>query len=295
MKTSINLKLLLILSFLLINLSVITTRAQNKTMNSPKTSGYAPVNGLKLYYEVYGEGKPIVLLHGSYMTINLNYGQLIPELVKTHKVIAIEMQGHGHTADIDRPFSYAALADDVDGLLKYLKIENADILGYSLGATVGLELAIKHPAVVNKLVFISSVFKYDGWIQATRDVFPTMKPEFLEKTPLKTEYDKAAPDKTHWTAFVTKLIKFDSTPFDLGADNVKAIKAPVLIIKGDNDGVDLGHVAEMYTLCGGGVFGDMAGLPKSQLAIIPAATHVSLMMKTQKLATLINPFLDKNP
>ena len=293
MRTHINLKLSLILSFLLINLSVITTQAQNKSMNAPKASGYAPVNGLKLYYEVYGEGKPIILLHGSYMTIDLNYGQLIPELAKTHKVIAVEMQGHGHTADIDRPFSYIALADDVAELLKYLKIENADILGYSLGATVGLELAIKHPAVVNKLVFISSVFKYDGWIQAARNIFPTMKPEFLEKTPLKTEYDNAAPDKAHWAAFVTKLAKFDSTPFDLGAENVKAIKAPVLIIKGDNDGVDLSHVAEMYTLLGGDIFGDMAELPKSQLAILPAATHVSLMMETQKLATLISPFLDK--
>lgn len=258
---------------------------------TPASSGYAPVNGLKMYYEVYGEGKPLVLLHGAYMTIGLNYGELIPELAKHHKVIAVEMQGHGHTGDIDRSFSYPALASDVAALLKYLKADNADVIGYSLGATVALELAIQHPSLVNKLVFISSVYKMDGWIKAARDVFPTMKPEFLDGTPLKTQYDSLAPDKSHWVTFVHKMTKFDSTPFDLGADNVKQLKCPVLIIKGDNDGTDLHHIAEFYQLCGGGVFGDMAGLPKSQLAILPAATHVSLMMETEKLNHLITPFL----
>lgn len=259
-----------------------------------KTTGYAPVNGLKMYYEIYGEGKPIVLLHGSYMNIDLNYGQLIPELAKSHKVIALEMQGHGRTADTDRPYSYSNLADDVAGLLNYLHIDSADILGYSLGGTVALELAITHPSVVNKLIIISSVYKYDGWIQSARDLFPTMKPEFLENTPLKTTYDGLAPDKNHWKTFVAKLTKFDATPFDLGADKIKGIKAPALIINGDNDGVDLNHMADMYRLFGGGVFGDMTGLPKSQLAIIPASTHVSLMMETQKITALIQPFLDKN-
>lgn len=158
-----------------------------------KTSGYAPVNGLKMYYEIHGTGKPLILLHGSYMSIDLNYGQMIPELAKTHKVIALEMQGHGRTADIDRPFSYEAFADDIAALLKYLEIDSADVLGYSLGATIGLKFAIRYPAMINKLVFISSTYKYDGWIQAARDIFPTMKPEFLEQTPLKTKYDKLAP------------------------------------------------------------------------------------------------------
>lgn len=260
-------------------------------VSTPKTSGYAPVNGLKMYYEVHGSGKPLVLLHGSYMAIDLNYGQLIPELAKTHQVIALEMQGHGRTADIDRPFSYPALASDVAALLKYLKIDSADVLGYSLGGTVAFELAIEHPSLVNKLIIISSVYKYDGWIQAARDIFPTMKPEFLEHTPLKTEYDRLNPDKGHWKTFVTNMAKFDATPFDLGAEKVKQIKSPVLIISGDNDGVDLNHVADMYRLCGGGVFGDMTGLPKSRLAIVPGATHVGLMMETDKLAHLITPFL----
>jgi pimeloyl-ACP methyl ester carboxylesterase len=266
---------------------------QTNKMNTLQSSGYAPVNGLKMYYEIHGAGRPLVLIHGSYMTIDLNYGQLIPILAKTHKVIALEMQGHGRTADIDRPYSFPAMADDIVGLLKYLKIDSADVLGYSLGATVALQLTIAHPSMVSKLVFISSVYKFDGWIKAARDIFPTMKPEFLEQTPLKTQYDALAPDKGHWREFVTKLTKFDAMPFDLGSEKVKAIKCPVLIIKGDNDGVELSHVSEMYQLLGGGTFADMTGLPPSQLAIVPGTTHVTLMMQTETLAGVITPFLDK--
>lgn len=167
------------------------------------------------------------------------------------------------------------------------------MLGYSLGATVALEFTIAHPTMVNKLVFISSTYKYEGWIKPARDLFPAMKPEFLEQTPLKTDYDALAPDKGHWKTFVNKLAKFDATSFDLGAEKVKAIKCPVLIIKGDNDGVELSHASEMYQLLGGGTFADMTGLPPSQLAIVPGTTHVTLMMQTDMLASLITPFLDK--
>jgi pimeloyl-ACP methyl ester carboxylesterase len=267
--------------------------AQQKA-EAPKTlksSGYAPVNGLRMYYEVHGDGKPLVLLHGSYMTIDLNFAQLIPELAKNYKVIALEMQGHGRTGDIDRPYSYPALASDIDGLLKHLKIDSADVLGYSLGGTVAFELAIKHPQRVTSLVIISSVFRHDGWLQSARDLFPTIKPEFFENTPLKAEYDRLAPDKSHWKDWVNKMVASEVIPFDLGSENVKRLKCPVLIISGDNDGVDLNHIAEMYKLCGGGVFGDIAGLPKSRLAIVPGMTHVTLMMETAKLVSIINPFL----
>lgn len=272
-------------------LSNVSVAQQTETPPTLKNSGYAQVNGLKMYYEVHGEGRPLLLLHGSYMNIDLNYGQLIPELAKDHKVIAFEMQGHGRTADIDRDYSWEALAEDAAALLQYLKIDNADILGYSLGATVALELAIRHPQMVHKLVFISSAFKYDGWIKPVRDIFPMMKPEFLEHTPLKAAYDRLAPDTSHWKAFVTKLAKFDATPFDLGIENVKALKCPVLIIKGDNDGVDLSHTAEMYEALGGGVSGDMAGIPKSQLGIIPGTSHVTVMMANAALLGMIIPFL----
>lgn len=281
---------------LFIIIYAITAQAQQTQAPGPKTlrsSGYAPVNGLKLYYEIHGEGQPLVLLHGSYMTIDLNWSQVIPELAKNHKVIALEMQGHGHTADIDRPISYKGLADDVAGLLKYLKIDSADVLGYSLGGTVAYEFAILHPAMLKKLVLISTVYKYNGWQKEVLDVLSTFKPEFFDQTPLKPAYEKVAPDPAHWRAFLTKYMTFDKENFDLGADNIKTIKAPTLLIMGDNDGVDLQHKAEMYRLAGGGVFGDMAGLPKSQLAILPGTTHVSLMMETDKLLSIITPFLSK--
>jgi len=269
--------------------------AQTPAPKTLKSSGYAPVNGLKMYYEIHGEGKPVVLLHGAFMNIPMNWGEVIPELAKTHQVIAVEMQGHGRTNDANRDFAYPQLADDVAGLMKYIKIDSADIIGYSLGGTVAFALAIRHPNMVNRLVIISSVFKMDGWIKSARDLFPTLKPEFFDNTPLKAEYDRLSPDKSHWREFVTKLLKADNTPFDLGASNIKAIKSPMLLIKGDNDGVSLEHTAEMYTLFDGGVFGDIAGVPPSQLAILPGMTHVTLMMQTQKLVSIIDPYLDRTP
>lgn len=284
------------ISFLLFASVFLSQQAISQTTNNAypaKVTGYAPINGLKMYYEVYGEGQPLVLIHGSYMSIDLNYAQIIPELAKNYKVIALEMQGHGRTADIDRDYSFDALAEDVAGLLKYLNINNATVLGYSLGATIALNFTITHPEMVNKLVFISSVYKSDGWIPAVRNLFPLIKPEFFEHTPLKTEYNRLAPDTSHWHAWVTKLAKFDASPFDLGIDNIKKIKCPVLIIKADNDGVDLTEVNEMYTALGGGVSGDMGRMPKSQLAIIPNTTHVTLMMQTTQLLNYIDPFLKK--
>src|SRR6516225_6711105 len=136
------------------------------------TMGYAPVNGLKMYYEVHGSGDPVVLLHGSFMTITNNWTQWIGELSKTRKVIAIEMQGHGRTADIDREFSYEHLADDVAALLDHLKIPSADLIGYSMGGGVAMQCAIRHPDNVRKVVVISSTFRSDGMVKEALDAFP---------------------------------------------------------------------------------------------------------------------------
>jgi pimeloyl-ACP methyl ester carboxylesterase len=130
----------------------------------PADSGYIPVNGIKVYYEVYGEGKPIVLLHGAFMTIEMNWGQLIPELSKTRKVVAIELQGHGHTPFSDRKLDLATLASDVEGVMNYLKVDSADIAGYSMGGSVAYQLTIQSPKRVKKLVIISSTYKSSGWL-----------------------------------------------------------------------------------------------------------------------------------
>lgn len=129
----------------------------------PAESGYAEVNGLKMYYEVYGEGKPIVLLHGSYMTIPLIWAHLIPLMSKDRKVIVAEMQGHGRTKDISRAISYESMADDVSGLLKHLKVDSADILGYSMGGGVAFQMAVRHPEQVRRLIVLSGTYAHDGW------------------------------------------------------------------------------------------------------------------------------------
>jgi len=262
--------------------------------NAQATSGYAPVNGLKLYYEIHGKGKPVVLLHGAYMN-NTQWGETLTELAKTRQVIAVEMQGHGRTADTDRPFSYENWGDDVAGLLKHLKIEKADVIGYSLGGTIAIAFAIRHPEMINRLVVVSSVYKYDGWNQQVRDVLKAMKPEFFEGTPLKADYEKIAPNPADWTKFVTKLMEFDKHEFNLGEENIKAMKAPVLLVQGDNDGVDLNETANFYKLLGGGVSADLQPQPKSQLAIIPNRAHVSLMMYPKPVLDVIIPFLDGVP
>ena len=261
-------------------------------VNKPAQTGYAPVNGLKMYYEVYGAGKPLVLLHGAFNTINLAFGMLIPELSKTRQVIAVELQGHGRTADIDRPFSFQSMADDVAALLKHLKIDNADIFGYSMGGGTALQLVIRHPEVVRKLVIASAVYKYEGWTPETRAILPTLTPEMFQGTPIKTDYDSLAPDPKHWTQFVNKMKKFVTTPYDFGADKIKAIKSPTLIITGDGDGVLPEHAVEMFRLRGGGYMVDFGPAPKTQLAILPGNSHISVMMQTSSLVSMINPFLD---
>jgi pimeloyl-ACP methyl ester carboxylesterase len=257
----------------------------------PSASGYAPVNGIKVYYEVYGEGRPIVLLHGAFYTIELNWSQLIPELSKTRKVVAIELQGHGHTPFSDRKLSFSTLASDVAGVMDYLKIDSADVAGYSMGGSVAYQFAIQSPGRLRKLVIISSTYKSSGWLPEVTNAFKTFKPEFFANSPIQTGYDAAAPDKSKWTKFLEQMIAFAQTPFDLGDANVAKIASAVLIISGDNDGLDKQELAKTYRLLGGGISADLGPMPKSQLAIVPSQGHVSLMMQTSTILSYMNSFL----
>lgn len=257
----------------------------------PSSSGYAPANGIEVYYEVYGSGEPIVLLHGAYYTIEMNWGQLIPELAKTRKVIALELQGHGHTPFSDRKLSRATLASDVEKVMDYLKIDSADVVGYSFGGQVAYQFAIQSPSRLKKLVIISSVHKTEGWVPEVSGVFKIMKPEFFANSPLQTAYDAVAPDKTKWTKFLEQMIASAGEPFDLGDDNIAKLTAPVLIISGDNDGMDKVELAKTYKLLGGGISADMAAMPKSQLAIMPNQSHVSLMRQTKEILMYLDKFL----
>jgi len=276
---------------LIIAMLFFTVFQSNGQQLKPSSSGYAPVNGTKIYYEVYGEGKPLVLLHGAFMTIDMNWGQLIPELSKTRKVIALEMQGHGHTPYSDRKLDLATMANDVDKVMDYLKVDSADVTGYSMGGSVAYQLTIQNPKRVKKLVIISSTYKTGGWSPEVTNGFKNLKPEFLTNTPLKTAYDAVAPDKTKWTNFVEQMLAFVKTPFDMGDANIAKITSPVLIIAGDNDGLDKIELAKTYKLLGGGVAADMAPMPKSHLAIVPSQSHVSLMMQTNTILDYLNGFL----
>ena len=257
----------------------------------PKT-GYAPVNGLKMYYEIHGKGDPVVLLHGSFMTITNNWTDTIARLSKSRQVIAVEMQGHGRTADINRDFSYEILADDIAALLDYLKIKQADVLGYSMGGGVAMQVAIRHPEKIRKVVSISAVFRHDGWVKEAIEMFPKMDPGTFKGSPIETEYKKLSPTPDKFETFVKRVRQMAIKPYDFGAEKLKATKAPMLFIHGDADGARLDHISEMFRLKGGEIHGDLRPRSESRLAILPNTTHVTLMDNMDVIVPLVNDFLN---
>jgi pimeloyl-ACP methyl ester carboxylesterase len=259
----------------------------------PIESGYADVNGLKMYYEVYGSGKPIVLLHGSYMNIPLNWSHIIPLMAKDRKVIVAEMQAHGRTKDIPRELSYEAMADDVSGLLKHLKIDSADILGYSMGGGVAFQVAVRHPKQVRRLVVLSGTYTHDGWWPELEAMYATFTADMFKGTPIQKQYDSLGNDPARFPEFVKKVISIDLKPYDWSKD-VKNIKAPIFMAIGDADGVRYEHALELFRAKGGGKTGDLHGLPKSRLAILPGTTHIGMIQRTDWLIPMITDFLDSD-
>ena len=248
------------------------------------------VNGMELYYEVSGEGDPLIVLHGAYMNIP-SMGEIVPRLAETHKVYAIEFQGHGRTTDIDRPITYPNLAGDVAAFMDEVGIEKADVFGYSMGAAAGLRLAIDHPEKVDRLVAASVAYDAEGWQPAFKDFIPQMAPEMFVGTPMEDEWKKLAPNPDGFRALVEKLIALESEPMQW-EEEVKALTAPVLIIAGDADVSTLEHNVALFRLLGGGVMGDMGEpLPASRLAVLPATSHTAVINQTELLHGFIEPFL----
>jgi pimeloyl-ACP methyl ester carboxylesterase len=252
---------------------------------------YASVNGLEMYYEIHGTGEPLVLLHGAYMTINA-MGEVVPSLAKTRRIIAVELQGHGRTADIDRPLSYEQMADDTAALLRHIGIEEADIFGYSMGGGIALQVTIRHPEVVRKLVLASVYYNNDGVYPEVLEAIETITPEAFAGTPWREEYDRIAPNPEDFPTLVAKLKELDLTFVGWPPEDIQAIEAPALIIIGDSDVVRPEHTVEMFRLIGGGVAGDLAGLPSSRLAVLPGTTHVGLVERSDLLVSMIGEFLD---
>lgn len=261
--------------------------------NVQMQSGYATVNGLDMYYEIHGTGQPLVLLHGAFSAIGTSFGKLLPLLAKTRQVIAFELQAHGRTADSDRPLTLEAMAEDVADALHQLGIERADVLGYSMGAGVALHFAIRHPERLRKLVLISVTYNLEGVHPGLMDGLGEMKPEMMFGSPWHEEYLRIAPRPEDFNRLFAKKTEMDRQIRDFPAETIRAIQAPAMLVIGDSDLVRPEHAVEMFRLLGGGVFGDTpAGLPDSQLAILPGTSHVTIVERAGWLASMIDSFLD---
>ena len=259
-------------------------------MSKTAAGRYAFVKSLKMYYEIHGTGEPLVLLHGGVGASEM-FGPLLPVLAERRQVIAVHLQAHGRTADIDRPLRFELMAEDIAALVKQLGIERADVVGYSLGGGVALRTAIQHPEVVRRLVLISTPFKHDGWYPEVQAAFAQMGPQFAEgmkQSPLSQLYPSV-----DWRVTFTKLHDLLTRDYDWSKD-VAALKAPTMIVFADADAVRAAHPIEFFRLLGGGQKDaglDGSGRPTAQLAILPGFTHYNVL-SSPALLTVIPPFLD---
>ena len=257
---------------------------------APVKTGYAPVNGLKMYYEIHGTGEPLVLIHGGVVGITM-FGPNVEALAKGRQVIAVELQGHGHTADIDRPMSCEAMADDIAALIAYLGLKQADVMGYSLGGYVALQTVIRHPQSVRKLVVVSAGFARNGMYPEVLTAFDHMNAATgaqMKQSPLSKMYPNV-----NWEALFAKLGELLRKDYDWSKE-VSAIRSPTMLVFADADAVRLQHIVDFYSLLGGGQRD--AGLDGSQrsvneLAILPGQTHYSTSA-APALAQTVTPFLE---
>lgn len=243
---------------------------------------YAEVNGLKMYYEVHGEGRPLVALHGGLHTIDASFGAVLPALAEDRQVIAIELQGHGHTGDIDRLPLLENLADDVLALLDLLGVDRADFIGYSLGGLVALTVATRHPERAGRLVLASTHFRQDGYYEeiAANDPDSTRMPTQEEFGSWHAAYTRVAPDPDHFWAFAEKMSGVVHSFRDWTADELRGVTAPTLLVLGDNDFIRLSHAEQMRDL-----------LPDSRLAVLPGTRHSEVMQRANLLAPMVSSFL----
>jgi pimeloyl-ACP methyl ester carboxylesterase len=261
-----------------------------KATNKKVKGSYASVNGLNLYYEIHGKGEPVILIHGGVGASEM-FEAVLSTFAKSREVIAVHLQAHGRTADIERPLSFESMADDIAALIKYLDLERTDLLGYSLGGEVALQTTIRHPEMIHKLVLVSSAFRHDGYYPEVLESFEHMGPDaaqFMSQSPLAKLY----PNKD-WAALFTKLGHLMRQDFDWSKD-VAEIKSPVMIIFADADTYRTSHIMEFFALLGGGQRDaglDGSGRPTTRLAILPNATHYDII-SSPTLASIVNSFLD---
>ena len=257
-------------------------------VKQPVQTGYAPVNGLRIYFEIHGLAdparSPLVLLHGGGDTIMTSFGDILPELARGRQIIAFEQQGYGHTADIaERPFSFEQSADDTAALLNYLHIETADLFGFSNGGTIALQVAIRHPKAVRKLVLASALSTRDGAYPWLWEAMANARLENMPKE-LQDAYRQVAPHPENLPMFHDKAAQRMRDFKDIPADAIRGIAAPALVIVGDADVIRPEHAVEMFR-----------ALPHAQLAMLPGTDHMTVTARTDWLVPMINGFLDAPP
>ncbi|GAD87326.1 alpha/beta hydrolase [Nocardia asteroides NBRC 15531] len=267
------------------------------TTAAPDPGAYAEVNGLRMYYERHGvatDQPPLVLLHGALSGIGTDFGELIPELARTREVIAIEQQAHGRTADIDRPLRTPQMADDTVALLAQLGIHRVDVLGYSMGAGVALDITLRHPELVRKQILLSGGLGAEAMHPGLMEGMDELKPEHLHGSTFHTDYLKNAPRPEDFPRLVAEVLDHDLNGMpSVSHEAARKVEAPTLTIIGDSDIVRPEHSVEMFRLFGGGVMGDTpAGLPNAQLAILPGTSHITAPHRPELLLPMIPAFLD---
>ncbi len=260
-----------------------------------KQTGYADVNGVRMYYEIHGSGgTPLLLLHGGLFNIDLQFGALLPGLAEGRQVIATDFQGHGYTTDVDRPLGTVALASDVVGLLEQLGVPQVDLFGFSVGGAVALYLTIKHPELVRKAIISSVSFGPSGDRAENSGAVGSMKVDMLAGTPMEAEYlaKSPHPDLEHLQTLLDKLGSYDRGTTGWTDDEIRGIAAPTLFTVGDCDAVKLEHAVRFLQLRGGDVNGDFVGVPTSQLAVFPGTTHFNGLARTALVHDVVTTFLD---
>lgn len=264
------LKQLIAAAALMLGAVMLPANAQEVEMDT------VPINGLDMYYESHGAGSPLVLIHGAYMTIPANWGGLIPTLAASHWVIAVEMQGHGRTSDRDTPITYEGMADDIAALMDHLGLPDAAIFGYSMGGGVALQLALRHPQKVNRLIVASMPLSYDAFPADFHAMIEGMTPDLFTGTPMEQAHLDLGKNPAQFLDLFAKLRALDLEPFDWPAADFAALDVPVLLIFGDADVVAMDHVALMHETFGGHTNGDIRGLPRAQLLVLPGTSHIGV-------------------
>ncbi len=260
-------------------------------MNNDKKGHYAKVNGLEMYYEIHGEGEPLILLHGVF-GLTETLGEILPLLAKHRQVIAVDLQAHGRTADIDRPLLFEAMADDIAALIQHLGFEQVDVMGHSMGGGVALRTVIQYPELVRRLVVVSFPVKSEGWYPGLIQIGPEAA-ESMKQTPMYHSYASVAPRVEDWPVLLTKIGEMVRRDYDWSRE-VATIKTPTMIVIADADSIRTAHAVEFFELLGGGKKDggwDGSGMSKAQLAILPGLTHYNIF-NSPALATTVVPFLE---